>query len=115
MPRYDNSDRLRHMRDSAKKAVEFCADRTRTDLDEDEKLVLALARLLEIIGEAANKISPDFRDQHLAIDWQPIIAARNRLIHGYADVDLDIVWNIVTENLPTLISKLEKILPTETG
>lgn len=115
MPRYDDSDRLRHMFDCARTAVEFCAGKTRGDLDGDNMLVLALARLLEIIGEAATRVSPEFRDQHLAIEWQSIIAARNRLIHGYADVDLDIVWNIVTEDLPRLIANLEKLLPTEEG
>ena len=76
-------------------------------------LALALLRLIEVIGEAANTISPEFRDQHQAIEWQSIIAARNRLIHGYKDVDFDIVWNIVTKDLPPLIMELEKRLPPE--
>ncbi len=114
MPRHDDKDRLRHMVDAARKANDFIKGRQRSELDENEMLTLALLRLIEVIGEAANNISPEFRDQHPAIQWQPIIAVRNRLIHGYADVDLDIVWNIVTEDLPRLVSELEELVPPET-
>jgi len=114
MPRYDDTHRVHHMLDAARKAVEFCKDKTRADLDEDEMLILALVRLLEIIGEAAGRVSQQVRDQHNAIPWKPIMAARNRLIHGYAEVDLDVAWTIITDDLPPLINELEKLVFPET-
>lgn len=73
-------------------------------------LVLALIKDLEIIGEAANKISVELQNQNSAIRWQDIIGMRNRLIHGYFDINLDIVWSTVTKNLPSLKAELEKLL-----
>ncbi len=113
MPRYDDTDRLRHMRDAAEKAIEFCEGKSRADLDNEEILVLALVRLLEIVGEAARSVSPETRSKSPAIPWQEISGTRNRLIHGYADVNLDIAWNIITEDLPPLISELGKLIPPD--
>ena len=115
MPIYDDSDRLRHMRDAARKAVSFCAGKTRNDLDGDEILVLALVRLVEIIGEAARSVSSEARAKSAAVPWREITGTRDRLVHGYADVNLDILWNIVTEDLPPLIAELEKRVPPEDG
>jgi len=70
---------------------------------------------LEIIGEAARRISQRFREKHEHIPWRQITGTRDRLIHGYDEVDLDIVWQIVTKDLPTLLAELEKILPSEQG
>ena len=78
--------------------------------DADEKLALALVRLLEILGEAAKGVSPDFRDAHPQIPWKLVAGARDRLIHGYFEVDLKIVWEIVTRDLPPLIAELERLL-----
>ncbi|MBN1145643.1 MAG: DUF86 domain-containing protein [Anaerolineales bacterium] len=73
-------------------------------------LNLALTRLLEIIGEAANRVPGDVQARHPEIPWLQMIGARNRLIHGYDSVDFDILWMIVQQDLPDLIAKLEKIL-----
>jgi len=73
-------------------------------------LVLSLIRELEIIGEAASKISAETRSQNTSIPWQDISGMRNRLIHAYFDVDLDTVWSTVSRDLPTLKAELEKIL-----
>lgn len=112
MPHHDDSDRLRHMLEAARKAIQFIDGRERTDLETDEQLALALVRLLEVIGEAAYRISSETRERHPGIEWKPIMAVRNRLIHGYADVDMGIVWNIIVDDLPPLISQLEKIIPS---
>ena len=75
---------------------------TREELGADEMLSLSLVRLLEIIGEAANGVSTDFREKRPQIPWKKMIGLRNRLIHGYFDINLDIVWDTVVEDLPPL-------------
>ncbi len=113
MSRRDIEVRLRHMLDFARKAVTFCRDRERVDLDRDEILALALLRLLEVIGEAARHVPPEFREQHPVIPWRDITGMRDRLIHAYTTVDMDIVWTVATERLPPLIAELEKLVPPE--
>jgi uncharacterized protein with HEPN domain len=105
--------RIRHMLDAAEKAVEFTQSRQRSDLDKDEKLALAVVRLIEIIGEAARNVTETTRNQFPEIPWRQIAGTRDRLIHGYFDVDLDIVWSIITTDLPPLIEQLNKILPKD--
>lgn len=107
-----DEDRLRHMLDAAKEAVQFLQGRRRSDLDTERQLALSVVHLLEILGEAASNISEDFRRRHSDIPWSRVAGTRNRLIHGYFDIDLDIVWKIVTTQLPPLISHLEKIVKT---
>jgi len=87
----DDRIRLRHMLDAARTAREFAQDRSRADLDSDDMLALALVRLLEIVGEAGRAVSVDLRERHPEIPWAEIAGTRDRLIHGYFDVDLDIV------------------------
>ena len=107
--------RLKHMLEAAQKAMYFTQDRSRRDLDADEVLTLAMVRLLEIVGEAARNISDSIKDKYPAVPWKPIAGTRDRLIHGYFDVDLDIVWQIITADLPPLTSSLEQILHDEEG
>jgi uncharacterized protein with HEPN domain len=80
------------------------------NLVEDRLLGLALVRLMEIIGEAANRISKEERSMHPNIPWMQIISLRNRLIHGYDAIDYEILWRILKQDLPELVSSLEKIL-----
>ena len=108
MPHRDSA-RLKHMLDASKKAVAFTQDRKRADLNSDEMLSLAIIRLLEIIGEAAKAVSAELKEQHPQIPWRQIAGTRDRLIHGYFNVDMEIVWTIVTKDLPKLIQNLEKI------
>ena len=107
--RLRDEDRIRHMLEAALKATEFSKGRTRSDLDAHEQMTLSLVHLLEILGEAAGKVSPNFRQQHPEIPWNRVSGIRNRLIHGYFDVDLDIVWETVTARLPALIAQLKKL------
>ncbi|NIA20968.1 MAG: DUF86 domain-containing protein [Anaerolineaceae bacterium] len=95
------------MLDHAREAVALVQGRRREDLDADRVLSLALVRLLEIIGEAAGRISMGFQQKHGAIPWSQIVSLRNRLIHGYDSVDMDILWEILSRDLPTLIEALE--------
>ena len=108
--RKDDSIRLQHMLDTAREAEFFSRNKSRKSLDTDRKLALALVKCIEIIGEAAAQISNESREALPQIPWSDIIAMRNRLIHAYFDINLDILWKTVIEDLPPLISELEKIL-----
>lgn len=98
------------MLDHAVEAIEISRGRTRRDLDADRLLNLALVRLLEIIGEAAGRVSQGTRDRHPEIPWPDIVSLRNRLIHGYDAVDFDILWSIVGADLPPLVAALKRVL-----
>ena len=101
---------LRHMLDAALKVRYFIQGRSRGELDSDEMLALAVIRLLEVMGEAARGLSEEIKDKNPQVPWKQITGTRDRLIHGYFDVDLDIIWNIVNRDLPPLIKELEKLL-----
>jgi uncharacterized protein with HEPN domain len=101
------------MLDHAREALVLAQGKTRADLDTDRLLNLALVRLLEIIGEAANRIPEEEQARHAEIPWPQIVSLRNRLIHGYDSVDFDILWQIVTEDLPPLIASLEGIVSSQ--
>jgi uncharacterized protein with HEPN domain len=113
MTQHDEGARLRHMLDVSREAVGFAKGKSRADLHADRGLQLILTRLLEIVGEAANKVPQATRDLYPEIPWSAAIAVRNRLIHGYEDVDLDIVWQTVEEDLPQLIASLEKAIKSD--
>ena len=110
MSKHETSVRLQHMLDHAKEAVEMARGRTRADLDEDRLLNLALVRLLEIVGEAANRVPKKECIRYPGIPWPEIIGLRNRLVHGYDEVDFDILWEIIIRDLPPLIEAVETIL-----
>lgn len=105
--------RFRHMLDAAKKARQFAEGRARADLERDEMFALALVRLLEVLGEAASAVSEEERRKTPQLPWKELAGTRNRLVHGYFDVDLDIVWNIVTRDVPPLIAALERLVVQE--
>ena len=107
--------RLRHMLDYSQEAVELVKGRTRADLDTDRLLELALVRLIELVDEAAARISPSTRDQHPQIPWSLIVSMRNRLIHGYDIIDHDVLWDTLTDDLPTLVADLQRIAFSQPG
>jgi uncharacterized protein with HEPN domain len=109
----DDLTRIRHMLDFAQKAVAFNKGRNRADLDSNEMLAMATVHLVEVIGEASRTVSIPFQEKHPEVPWQPITGTRNRLAHGYIDVDMDIIWTIVTRDLPPLIARLKRILKEE--
>jgi uncharacterized protein with HEPN domain len=98
------------MLDAAREAQGFVATRSRSDLDHDRQLLLALVKAVEIIGEAATRVSTETRLEHPKIPWQDIVAMRHRLTHGYYDIDLDIVWSTVTQDLAPLAEALDRVL-----
>ena len=106
----DEIDRLRHMRDAASAAMAFATSKDRADLETDLMFQFAIVRALEIIGEAAARMPDAMRAAHPEIPWANIIGMRNRLVHGYFDVDLDVVWNTVDQHLPPLMVVLDALI-----
>jgi uncharacterized protein with HEPN domain len=100
--------RVRHMMDAARKAIEFCRGLSRDDLDADEILRLALTKLVEIIGEAARQVGEETRSQYPLVPWSEATRMRDRLVHHYFDINLDVLWSTVTEDLPQLLDALEE-------
>ena len=98
---------LGDMLDYARLAVAAAWGRSREDLAEDDVLAAALERFIEVVGEAASRVSSATQASLPAIPWRPIIGMRNRLVHGYASVDRSIVWDVVTVDLPGLVAQLE--------
>ena len=111
--RRDDLIRLRHMLDAAAEALAFARGQTRASLDTNRMLTLSIVKDIEIIGEAAARVTEDSREALPQIPWSSIIAMRNRLIHAYFEVDLDRVWDTVTTDLPPLIASLEQIIASE--
>jgi uncharacterized protein with HEPN domain len=93
-----------------KKAVAYTQRRERSIVDVDDMRALAVVPLIEIIGEAARAVSDSTRALHPEIPWRQIVGTRDRLIHGYESVDLDVVWVTVTRDLPALVTELEQVL-----
>jgi uncharacterized protein with HEPN domain len=108
MSRHESAVSLLHMLEHSREALAMIQGKTRSDLDTNRTLNLALVRLLEIVGEAATRIPKQERKKYPDIDWPQIVGLRNRLIHGY-DVDFDLLWQITRDD-PPLIAQLEKIL-----
>jgi len=111
--RRDDLIRIRHMLDAAKEALSFAKNRSRGDLDSDRMLVLSIVKSIEIIGEAASKVTQETKEAYTGLPWANIIAMRNRLIHVYFDIDLDRVWDTITDDLPQLVTSLQKMVPQD--
>jgi uncharacterized protein with HEPN domain len=110
MSRHDPLLRVRHMLDYANEAMALARGHSRDDLDSNRLLNLALTRLLEVIGEAAAQLPDSLKQDHPAIPWREVTGLRNRLIHEYDEVDLDILWTIVQDDLPPLVKQLDSLL-----
>jgi uncharacterized protein with HEPN domain len=100
--------RLLHIREAALKAIAFADGRTRGDLDSDEMLTLALTKLVEIIGEAAKNVSEASRATLPDFDWRAAARMRDRLTHHYFDINRDILWSTVMNDLPSVLEALSK-------
>ena len=107
MTKIDDLTRLKHIKQAIVEAVCFTKGRNRQDLEQERMLSLALVKLIEIIGEAANKISDEKQNQYSQIPWRRMIGMRNRLTHAYFEVDLDIVWQVINQDLPNILPQIE--------
>ena len=108
--RTEDRVRLRHMIEAAESAAQFIADRSRSDLDSDRMLLFAVVRAIEVVGEAASKLSEEFRAAHPGIPWRAIVGMRNRLIHAYFDIDTETVWETTTQELPPILNQLRELV-----
>jgi uncharacterized protein with HEPN domain len=109
MTRRDPAVALRQMRDFAAEAVEMASGKTRDALDSDRTLFLALTRLIELVGEASTRVDDQSRAWFPEVPWRAIKETRNRLIHAYDDIDPDVLWQIVTVDLPQLLWMLDGV------
>lgn len=108
-PRGDR-DYLEDIRDAASKAVAFLGDMSYEAFVADERTVFAVVRALEILGEAAKRIPQPLRDRYPAIPWRPMAGIRDKLIHDYVNVDVEIVWRTVAEDLPHLLPLIQQAI-----
>jgi uncharacterized protein with HEPN domain len=101
---------LEDILDACLKIQNYTGDLSFEEFEENEMVIDAVIRNFEIIGEAANRLTDDFKDDHPDIDWHRIRGFRNRIVHDYFGVDLSILWKIKNENLPNLIKQVQYLL-----
>ena len=101
---------LEDMAESIEKILEYTKGMTATQFSADRKTVDSVCFNLAVLGEAANKISPEFQKSHPIIQWREIVSTRNKLIHNYAVIDDEILWDIVHTELPSLLKALRSLL-----
>jgi len=87
----------------------------REEFEQDALLQAATIRFLEVIGEAAEGISPAFRDIHHDVPWRGLARLRDRLVHGYFDIDVAVVWQTVEHDLPAVAGKIRSLLAESQG
>jgi uncharacterized protein with HEPN domain len=109
MPPEDRT-RILHMIEASESAINFVTGRHRDDLNSDQMLLFALVRAIEIVGEAAGRVSEATRQAAADMPWSLVVSMRNRLVHAYFDVDNDVVWRTAAEELPALLPKLRALV-----
>ncbi|MGH7077148.1 MAG: HepT-like ribonuclease domain-containing protein [Acetobacteraceae bacterium] len=109
----DDAIRIRHMIEAAETAQRFIAGRKRADLDSDAMLLFAVVQAIQIVGEAASRISPETRSAAPSVPWARIIGMRHRLIHAYADIEPEVVWRTASAEIPALLTMLVPLLPKD--
>jgi uncharacterized protein with HEPN domain len=109
MPRDDRLT-LQLMLDTAKRLRGLARHVGRTALEEDDVAQLAMLHLIQRLGEGASRLSADFRAAHSEFPWAEMIGMRNRIVHGYDDLDTDIVWRVAAEDVEPVIAALERAL-----
>jgi len=105
-----NKIRIKHILVSVDFILDHISSKTENEFYQNELLKYAVQKHLEIIGEAANFLSDSLKDKHQEVEWKTIISARNIYIHAYFNIDWVMIWEIVTDKLPSLKIKIENIL-----
>jgi uncharacterized protein with HEPN domain len=103
-------DYIQDMVENAQKALFFIEGMNFEEFSTDEKTIYAVVRAIEVIGESVRNIPEDLRNTYSEIPWREIVGTRDKLIHEYFGVNLNVVWRTVKEDLPTLITQLTAIL-----
>jgi uncharacterized protein with HEPN domain len=96
----------------AKMALAFVAGKTYAEFENDLQCQYAVIRAIEVIGEAAARVSNNFISEHPEIPWRQIIGMRNRMIHGYDDIVLSVVWEVLQNHIPELLELVEPLVPS---
>ncbi len=109
MSRHDDQVSLKDMLSHTREAVELVEKESRETFQQNRVMQLALTRLVEILGEAANRVSQSTRQKTPDVPWAQIVGMRNRLVHGYDVIDYDLLWDTITIDLPPLITTLKSI------
>ena len=109
MTRHEDIPYIEHILDAIKDIQRSIKNLSKDQFSNNKDKKDANVRRLEIIGEASKNLSNNLREKHKEIEWNKIIGARNRIIHKYSDVDLDIVWEIIKKDIPKLKKQIEKI------
>lgn len=104
----DDGERVTDILDAAEKIRRKVAE-GRDAFDADEYAQLAIVHLIQIIGEAANRLSPELTDVHPEIPWRQIVATRNRVVHSYFDIDIDLLWTVAAIDIPKLEAQLRAV------
>lgn len=100
---------------AARDAAEFSSQITYSQFTNSRLHQNAILKAVEIVGEAASQVSTKTRESQPDIPWGDIVGMRNRLVHAYFEVDFGLVWQTVQEDIPTLITQLERIVPQDSG
>ena len=100
---------------AARKVQSFTAGVSRAQFEADEILQNAVLHVIQIIGEAASRVSADFRKAHPEIPWAQIVGMRHRLVHDYLHIDLVRVWEVIDKDIPALIPVVEPLVPPDPG
>lgn len=109
MSKRSNTILLDDIKESCEKIFSYTDGYSYEQFESDSKTIDAVIRNFEIIGEAANRLSEDLKDRYPEVDWHKIRGFRNRIVHDYAGVDLEIVWKIINDYLPNVLSEIKKI------
>lgn len=110
MPKRDPAILIADMLDACAKIHRYTEGMSRESFLQDEKTIDAVIRNLTVIGEAAQQMPETDRNQYSDIQWHQITGMRNRIVHDYAGIDVEIVWQVITSNIPELKKDLSKIV-----
>ena len=115
MSEHDDRLPMHQMLDHAREAIEIVRGHSRTELEANLVLQLALAHLLLVVGEAATRVSPAGCTRYPEVPWSKAIGTRNFIAHGYDRIDHDVVWDTIAEDFPALVTALERALSSDAG